>query len=93
MIYRTVTVTPIFTDNIIETTAEISGNIETEAEITTTVRTTNYDEYTGSLEWTPTSEAQTIPTDHLVVLDNITINPIPNNYGLITWDGAILTVS
>ena len=24
---------------------------------------------------------------------NIRINPIPSNYGLITWDGSVLTVS
>ena len=36
---------------------------------------------------------QTLETDSLYMQGNITINPIPSNYGLITWNGSILTVS
>ena len=49
--------------------------------------------YEGSYEWTPTDTAQTILISGLRATQNITINPIPNNYGLVTWDGATLTVS
>ena len=49
--------------------------------------------YVGSYEWTPSNEAQTIPISGLRATHNITINAIPENYGLITWDGATLTVS
>lgn len=49
--------------------------------------------YEGSQEITPTAEAQILETDSFRMVGNITINPIPNNYGLITWDGATLTVS
>lgn len=51
------------------------------------------DEYTGSYEFTPTTETQTISIQYKIATQNITINPIPSNYGLITWDGATLTVS
>ena len=51
------------------------------------------DDYQGSYEFTPSAAVQTIETQNLRLLDNITINPIPNNYGLIAWDGSILTVS
>ena len=51
------------------------------------------DPYTGEYTITPTAEAQTIPTKNLRMTDDLTINPIPNNYGLITWDGATLMVS
>jgi len=51
------------------------------------------DHYEGSYTFTPTDTEQIIPTYNLVMDDNITINPIPSNYGLITWDGSTLTVS
>lgn len=49
--------------------------------------------YHGSYEVTPSSEAQVLDTDTLILDGNITINPIPSNYGLITWDGSKITVS
>ena len=49
--------------------------------------------YEGSYEITPTTETQTLLTQGLLSTDNFTINPIPENYGLITWNGSILTVS
>lgn len=49
--------------------------------------------YTGAYEFTPTSEVQIIPTAAQMLEQNITINPVPNNYGLITWNGSTLTVS
>lgn len=42
---------------------------------------------------TPSSEVQTLDTEGLMMTHDITINPIPSNYGLITWDGSTLTVS
>lgn len=42
----------------------------------------------------PSAEEQTITADDgFGGLSSVTIAPIPNNYGLITWDGATLTVS
>ena len=49
--------------------------------------------YEGEYEVTPASETQTLATDSLYMRGNITINPIPSNYGLITWNGSTLTVS
>lgn len=49
--------------------------------------------YEGEYTFTPTQEAQTIEIKNKVALDNITINPIPNNYGLIGWNGSVLTVT
>lgn len=52
-----------------------------------------YPEYTGPTSITPTMEAQVLHTTQKSVMSDITINPIPNNYGLITWNGSALTVS
>lgn len=49
--------------------------------------------YTGAVEVTPTNETQILNTNETYLTSNITINPVPNNYGLITWNGSILTVS
>ena len=49
--------------------------------------------YSGSYEVTPTQQTQTIPINGLVATQDITVNPIPSNYGLITWNGSTLTVS
>lgn len=49
--------------------------------------------FAGAYEYTPTNSAQVIPILGRRATQNITINPIPSNYGLITWNGATLTVS
>lgn len=51
------------------------------------------DNYTGAFEVTPSGETQILNTSGLMMPQNVTINPIPNNYGLITWNGSTLTVS
>lgn len=49
--------------------------------------------YEGDYEFTPSDTAQTIEIANERAINNITINPIPSNYGLITWNGSTLTVS
>ena len=51
------------------------------------------DPYTGSYEVTPSAETQTLSTDGLMMAGNVVVNPIPNNYGLITYNGSVITVS
>lgn len=53
----------------------------------------DYPQYEGETTVTPTQETQVLQTIGTLVTDNITINPIPNNYGLISWNGSVLTVS
>lgn len=51
------------------------------------------DPYTGDYTIAPTTEAQVLSTKNLWMTDNITIEPVPQNYGLITWDGSVITVT
>lgn len=51
------------------------------------------DPYMGAYIVTPSAEEQTLQTNGLRMTDDITIAPIPQNYGLITWDGSTITVS
>lgn len=52
-----------------------------------------YEEYDGPVTFTPDRTGKTFPTANKLIRDNITIKPIPENYGLITWNGSVLTVS
>lgn len=49
--------------------------------------------YGGAYEYTPSAEEQTINIAHKEAVEDIIVHAIPNNYGLITWNGAVLTVS
>jgi len=49
--------------------------------------------YTGEYTVIPSRERQVLETERLLMNGNVTVDPIPSNYGLITWDGSTLTVS
>ena len=67
------------------------ANISTSAQIVRDY--VDRDPYTGAYEVTPSEETQTLETENKRMTGNVTINPIPSNYGLIGWNGSILTVS
>ena len=75
-------------------TAEMRGSPERfDADFRSLQTIVDVDDYTGVYTVTPSAETQTLQTSGLRMLDNVAIGPIPNNYGLITWDGSVLTVS
>lgn len=49
--------------------------------------------YEGDYDVTPAAQEIVLNTQYLRMTDNVRIAPIPNNYGLITWNGSTLTVS
>lgn len=51
------------------------------------------DWYEGDYTAEPTEEAQTIPTNGKVMAQDFVVGPIPTNYGKITCEGNIITVS
>ena len=51
------------------------------------------DPYEGAYEITPSAETQILNTRNLRMTDNITVNPIPSNYGRIDYNGQYLVVS
>ena len=53
----------------------------------------NVPPYTGAYEVTPSPQTQTLSTNGKRMTDDVIVNPIPSNYGLITWDGSVITVS
>ena len=81
-------------DQIISAEAKLNDNlVQVSAELTTDVLSGKAAIYDGEYSFTPTQSTQTIGIKGKVAKNNITINPIPSNYGLITWNGAVLTVS
>ncbi len=53
----------------------------------------NVDIYDDEIVFTPVEEEQVVLTAGKFLQTNITINPIPSNYGLITWNGSTIRVS
>jgi hypothetical protein len=51
------------------------------------------DIYDGDYRIDPSQETVVLSTLGKAMIDNVVINPIPSNYGLITWNGSTLTVS
>lgn len=49
--------------------------------------------YEGDYEITPGDEAQTLETKNRFLTENLVIAPVPSNYGKISFNGAVLTVS
>lgn len=53
----------------------------------------DYPVYDGNYDITPTAELTVLETQGKALSADIIIQPIPSNYGLITWDGSVITVS
>ena len=51
------------------------------------------EKYTGSYTVTPANEDIVLNTRGKMLTENLTVEAIPSNYGLITWDGSVITVS
>ena len=77
-------------------TGTVSGSLSSTPTLSVTLTVPNaagVPKYEGDYEFTPTSETQTVAIEGLMARHDIVINPIPQNYGLITWDGSTITVS
>lgn len=71
----------------------VSSGAVRPARVQTAVIEWDIDPYPGPYEVTPGAEAQVLATKDLRMTGDLTVAPIPNNYGLITWNGSVLTVS
>ena len=78
-------------DQIFHLKMECDEAIEMETDTEITIGGT--DTYDGQYIVTPTEETQELHTVGLLMKHNVTVNPIPTNYGRITWNGSTITVS
>lgn len=51
------------------------------------------DPYQGEYRITPSTQTQTLITGGKYLQHNVVVDPIPSNYGLITYNGSTITVS
>lgn len=74
---------------------ELSLNIPLDGTPDKVLKVAEYDLpiYDGITEITPSNQAQVLQTSNKALTRNIVVNPIPSNYGLVTWNGSVLTVS
>lgn len=49
--------------------------------------------YSGRYEVTPGESTQVLDTAYRKMAENVVVNPIPSNYGRITYNGSTITVS
>lgn len=49
--------------------------------------------YPGPYTVTPSESTQTLYTRNLAMSQNVVVNPIPSNYGKITWNGSALIIT
>lgn len=74
-------------------TASVSEDEIISASADVVVTHAQADYYDGEYAITPQAEEIVLGTKDKLMSEDVVIAPIPNNYGLITWDGATLTVS
>lgn len=77
----------------IQQDGDCSLNLATGGEFGTFTKVTEVDFWTGPTTFTPSAETQVFETNGYTMPTDIVVNPIPSNYGLITWNGSTLTVS
>lgn len=56
-------------------------------------RVTELPDWEGPYEVTPSDSEQVLEVDGHAMRGNLVVQPIPSNWGRITWDGSTLTVS
>ena len=81
----------------LETAAGLAAALSAPAEITAELHAaesgTEAEIYKGEYVITPTEDAQTVRISHMMASRDIVINPIPQSYGRVTWNGSTLTIT
>lgn len=71
----------------------IGAEIDGEIGVVEVVEERGRETYEGPYEVTPTRDTQTLSTEDKIMIADVTVNPIPSNYGLITHDGFAIRIS
>lgn len=74
-------------------TVKFGSDLDMKAKFSQYIEVPVADYYDGEYAITPSDTAQIIPIVGKTARQNITVGAIPQNYGLITWNGSVLTVS
>lgn len=71
----------------------VETNVPIQIGVETPVVTSTVPEYAGEYDITPSGQAQVFRTNGTKLTRDFVVEPIPSNYGLITWNGSTITVS
>lgn len=89
-----ITVPMTVSSSVVTVPMEVTAsNVPIPMNVSTAYYTSHYDTYGGAYEFAPGDEQQVVQTSNKVLKDDIIIQPIPSNYGKITYDGVVITVS
>lgn len=82
-------------DGRLSGSASVAGTVNPRGVIDGVMHTGGTDAgwYTGPYEVEPGSEEQVLETAYKHMRGNVVVCAVPQNYGLITWDGSKLIVS
>lgn len=72
---------------------KLAGDQSIGVGLNTEIRESPIHNYEGPYEATPSASTQAFSMYGKFATEDFVVNPIPSNYGLITWDGGVLTVS
>lgn len=81
---------------VVQIGAAVGASISPPASVDVDIGTETYrdrEPYTGEYTATPSRHVQVFATAGKSMTANFAVNPIPHNYGLITYDGGTITVS
>ena len=70
-----------------------TDGVEIELGVDMAITPISGEKYEGAYIVTPTNHAQVLPMAGLNMEEDVVVEAIPSNYGLITWNGTTLTVS
>lgn len=74
-------------------TSNLTGKVSDTASLSGKINLYTPPTYHGVYEVTPSPETQILGTQGKLLEEDVVVNPIPSNYGLITWNGVVITVS
>ena len=81
---------------VLSSGARLSGSLASAARLAgnlTVPSSAGHQVYDGPVEVTPGGTEQKLETQGKLLLQDIVINPVPSNYGLISWNGLGIRVS
>lgn len=83
----------VIEDAIVSFDADVGQGVGWSSEEYIKYHYSEFPTYDGQTEFTPSEDEQVIRTAETNVRSDIIVHPIPSNYGRISWNGSVITVS
>lgn len=90
---NTITVPVKVSTDALAFSVDVSADRAFAVGLDTAVKPIESEHYSGPYEVEPSAEQKILPTAGYFMEYDVVVSAIPEQYGLITWDGSTLTVS